>query len=298
MDLTADLPACCAVSTGQAALDRLLALTEPQARTLLGRCAAALSLSPAWERRDWVMPEPRWALRVHGGHFLDLGRLALRLGRVRHRPGRNGYLHVSSGLAFAAHQDAHGQVTLVLGGLNSSDSDSQLSSMLAETQQLGAGLLNAVGGVPRLYRWADRLTLMLQGELSREGRKAPLTLTGHSLGGGLAQYAGLMNGLSVLAFSPTALGHGVLNLLDSTRRLADPAAVIQMVQSYSLDGDPIPSLGTGWLRAAMVGEHLRLPRSPGVAPVRYATNHGQIYAHLSAHLRVRWPDLPNATPGF
>jgi len=296
MELTADLPAYCAVSTGQAALERLLALTEPQARTVLSRCAAALSLYPAWERHDWVMPEPKWALRAYGGHFLDLERVARQLGDVRHQPGKNGYLHVPSGLAFAAHQAAHGQVTLILGGLNSSDGAGQLHSLLAEAQQLGAGLLNVVGGVPRLYRWADRLTLLLHHELSREGR--PLTLTGHSLGGGLAQYAGLMNNLSVLAFSPTALGHGVLDIMEDTGRLADPAAVIHLIRSYSLAGDPIPSLGTGWLHAAVVGEHLWLPRSPGVPPVRYATNHGQIYSHLAAHLHARWPDLPNATPGF
>ncbi|AZI44200.1 hypothetical protein EHF33_14965 [Deinococcus psychrotolerans] len=115
------------------------------------------------------MPEPKWALHVYGGHFLNLGRVARQLGGVRHQ-GRNGYLHVPSGLAFAAHQAAHGQVTLVLGGLNSSDGDGQLHSLLAEAQQLGAGLLNVVGGVPRLYRWADRLTLLLHHELSQKGR--------------------------------------------------------------------------------------------------------------------------------
>ncbi|AZI44199.1 hypothetical protein EHF33_14960 [Deinococcus psychrotolerans] len=104
-----------------------------------------------------------------------------------------------------------------------------------------------------------------------------------------------MNNLPVLAFSPTALGRDVL---EETGRLADSAAIIQLIRSYSLAGDPIPSLGTGRLHAAVVGEHLWLPPAPGVPPVRYATNHGQIYSHLAAHLQARWPDLPNATPGF
>lgn len=298
MELPADLPAYCAISTGQGALASLLALTESQAKTVLSRCAAALSLYPAWERHDWAMPEPKRALHVYGGHFMDLGCLALRLGRVRHQPGRNGYLHVPSGLAFAAHQDAQGEVTLVLGGVNSSDGDGQPRGVIAEAQQLGAGLLNVVGQVPRLYRWADRLTLLLRHELLREKHAGPLTLTGHSLGGGLAQYAGLMNDLQVLAFSPTALGRGVLTLLENTGRLADPASVIHLIRSYSLAEDPIPSLGTGWLHAVVIGEHLRLPRSPRVPPVWYATSHGQIYSHLVAHLQARWPDLPNATPGF
>ncbi|WP_161883998.1 hypothetical protein [Deinococcus alpinitundrae] len=41
-------------------IERLLPLTESQARTVLSRCAASLSLYPAWERHDWVMPEPKW----------------------------------------------------------------------------------------------------------------------------------------------------------------------------------------------------------------------------------------------
>lgn len=289
-----DPPPYCVLYTGQDALERLQTLTEPQAETLLSLCAASLSLYPAWERRDWVMPEPEAALRVHGGHFLNLTDLALRLGGVRHIAGRHGYLHAPSGLAFAAHQNTHGQVTLVLGGTNSSHTDSQPRTFPAEVQQLRADLLNVVGRVPRLYRAADLLTLMLRDELAREGGHRSLTLTGHSLGGGMAQYAGLMNDVPVFAFSPTALGRGVLSLLEGAGRLADPAAVTRLVHAYSLDGDPIPTLGTGWLQSSVVGEHLRLPLSPGVSHSRYATSHGQIYPHLVAHLRQRWPELPDA----
>ena len=293
-----EAPPYCTLHSGQDALDQLQTLSELQAETLLSLCAAALSLYPAWERQSWVMPEPEAALQVHGGHFLDLAHLSLRLGGVRHLAGRHGYLHAPSGLAFAAHQDADGQVTLVLGGTNSSHTDSQPRTFPAEVQQLRADLLNAVGRVPRLYRTADLLTLLLRDELAREGGHRSLTLTGHSLGGGMAQYAGLMNDVPVFAFSPTALGRGVLSLLEDTGRLTDPAAVVRLVRAYSLEGDPIPGLGTGWLQSNVVGEHLRLPLSSGVAHSRransHATSHGQIYPHLVAHLRQRWPDLPDA----
>lgn len=292
-------PAYCAGYGGEPALATLLALTQPQAETLIGLCAAALSLYPAWERESWVMPDPDTALQVHGGRFLELDALALRLGGVRHIAGRHSYLHAPTGLAFAAHQDAGGSVTLVLGGTNSGHTDSQPRTLPAEVRQLRADVLNVVGRVPRLYRAADLLTLLLRDELAlqgapnTEGRR--LTLTGHSLGGGLAQYAGLMNGTPVLAFSPVALGRGIQALLEGAGRLNDPGAVIRQVRSYSLENDPIPSIGTGWWQSCVLGEHLRLPLAGDVPPsARYATSHGQIYSHLVAHLRQQWPELPDA----
>ena len=283
-------PACCAEYGGEPALAMLLALPQPQAETLIGLCAAALSLYPAWERQSWVMPDPDVALQVHGGRFLDLDALALRLGGVRHIAGRHSYLHAPTGLAFAAHQDSGGNVTLVLGGTNSGHTDSQPRTFPAEVLQLRADVLNVVGRVPRLYRAADLLTLLLRDELALQGavKGAPngeggghrLTLTGHSLGGGLAQYAGLMNGTPVLAFSPVALGRGIQTLLRGAGRLNDPGAVLRQIRSYSLENDPIPSIGTGWWQSCVLGEHLRLPLAGDVPPsARYATSHGQIYSH-------------------
>ncbi|WP_407569165.1 hypothetical protein [Deinococcus altitudinis] len=287
-------PAYARLYEGQDALERLLSIGEPQAETLLSLCAAALSLYPAWERQSWVMPEPEVALQVHGGQFLDLGSLALRLGGVRHILGRHGYLHAPSGLAFAAHRSDADEVTLILGGTNSSHTDSQPGTLQAEVQQLRADVSNVVGRVPRLYRTADLVTLTLRDELAREVGGRLVRLTGHSLGGGLAQYAGLMNTVPVLAFSPVALGKGVLALLRDAGLLDDPAAVTARMKAYSLQGDPVPGFGTGWLQTNVVGEHLRLPLSPEVPAGRYATSHGQIYSHLVAHLKAHYPELPNA----
>jgi len=242
LSLKREQPAYSVSFAGADAVQRLHRLTQPDAERLLSVCAVSLSLYPAWERRDWVMPDPEAAVRVHGGHFLDLSALAMRLGGVQHEAGRHSYLHGPSGLAFAAHQDAAGQVTLVLGGTNSSHTDSQPRTFPAEVQQLQADVLNVVGRVPRLYRTADTLALLLRDELARERHGHPpgrrLMLTGHSLGGGLAQYAGLMNGLDVLAFSPAALGRGVLALLDETGRLNDPARVRRQVRRWPCRATP------------------------------------------------------------
>ena len=278
-----------ALRSGQDALEQLAVLDEPQARQLLSVCAAALSLYPAWERRTWMMPEPEAALAAHGGRFLRLDALAARLGSVRHVVGRHSYLHAPSGLTFAVHRSVLGGVTLLLGGVNSSHSESQQRTVPAEVKQIEASVLNLIGRVPHLYRTADLLTLLARDEL-----QADLTVSGHSLGGGLAQYAGLMNGLKVLAFSPVALGRGVLALLSQTGRLADAPHLLEQVQSVSLDGDPIPMIGTRWFQGSGVGLRLRLPLFPGVPPARHATSHGRIYSHLLAHLQQRWPELPSA----
>ena len=161
--------------------------------------------------------------------------------------------------------------------------------MAAEVKQIEASVLNLMGRVPHLFRVADLLTLLMRDEV-----KGQLTVGGHSLGGGLAQYAGLMNNLMVLAFSPTALGRGVLALLSRSNKLADAPKVLKQVQSVSLDGDPIPRIGTRWFHSHVVGLQLRLPLFPGIAPVRHATSHGQIYSHLLAHLQQRWSQLPSA----
>ena len=281
-----------ALLSGQAAQEQLALLDEAQAKQLISVCAAALSLYPAWERRTWMMPEPEAALTAHGGRFLDLDTLAARLGSVRHVAGRHSYLHAPSGLTFAAYQSAPGGVSLLLGGVNSSHSESQAKTFPAEVRQIEASVLNLIGRVPHLYRAADLLTL-----LARDEVQADLTVSGHSLGGGLAQYAGLMNGLKVLAFSPVALGRGVLALLSRLDRLADAPGLLEQVQSISLEGDPIPLIGTRWFRSSGVGLRLRLPLFPGLPPARHATSHGRIYSHLLAHLQRRWPQLPSALDG-
>ncbi|MFB9990411.1 hypothetical protein ACFFLM_00170 [Deinococcus oregonensis] len=275
--------------SGQAALERLALLNEVQARQVLSVCAASLSLYPGWERHDWTMPEPQAALRAYGGQFLRLPAVVARLGQVRHVPGRQSYLHAPSGLTFAAYQSPRGNVTLLLGGTNSSHSEYQAPTVPAEVKQVEANLLNLLGRMPQLHRTADLLTLLMRDEV-----KSGLSIGGHSLGGGLAQYAGLMNGLQVLAFSPTALGRGVLTQLSRLGRLADAPKVLERVQSFSLEGDPIPKIGTRWFHSQVVGLQLQLPLIPGIAPAQHATSHGQIYSHLLAHLRQGWPQLASA----
>ena len=271
--------------SGADALQALWALGEHAALNMLANCAAALCLYPAWERRDWGMPSAQHTLAAYGGHFLrwpdDTS-----LGKAHQEPGRPNILHRGSGLVFALYQHPE-RLILVLGGTNTSASDSQLRTLPSEARQFGADVLNVLGKLPRLFEVAAELTALIASERGRSLPDVPLSLTGHSLGGGLVQYAAGLHGLPGLAFSPTALG----------RAVAAPLLGDLRVLCLSLDGDPIPLIGTQHLQARLLGQHLRLPLHPGVPPARHATSHGQTYPHLLAWLREKWPELPGAVGG-
>ncbi|AWN22424.1 hypothetical protein DKM44_03560 [Deinococcus irradiatisoli] len=272
---------------GEAALEALWALGEEQARSLLAGCAAALCLYPAWERRDWGMPSAQGTLSAYGGGFCSWPERSS-LGQTRQQHGRPNVLHLSSGLVFALYRQPE-QLVLVLGGTNTSHSESQFFTLPSEARQFGADVLNLLGRLPRLFAVAAELTALVESERGRSLPEVPLTLAGHSLGGGLVQYAAGLHGLEGLAFSPTALGRAVAAPL-----LDRPEGVGAGVLALSLDGDPIPLIGTQHLQARVLGRHLRLPLHPGVPPARHATSHGQVYLHLLAWLRERWPELPSA----
>ena len=268
--------------SGEEALNALWDMGEHTARRMLADCAAALCLYPAWERRDWGMPSPEATLRAYGGEFWSVPSFSP-LGELRQQSGRPNVLHLASGLVFALYLRPQ-QFVLVLGGTNTSASDSQLDTFPAEAKQFRADVLNVLGRLPRLFAVADQVTARVRAMLGHQLPNLPLTLAGHSLGGGLVQYAAGLHGLPGLAFSPTALG----------RAVAAPLPDTSQVLCLSLDGDPIPLIGTHHLQARLLGRHLRLPLHPDVPPARRATSHGQTYLHLLAWLREQWPDLPGA----
>jgi hypothetical protein len=273
--------------SGEAALMALWAHasaggTGAAAPGLLAACAASQSLYPAWERRDWGMPGAQGTLSAYGGQFWTWPYPSA-LGELRQQPGRPNVLHPASGLVFALYQRP-GELTLLLGGTNTSDSDRQLRTFPSEAQQIGADVLNLLGRLPRLFEVAAELVRLVRSERGHRLPDLPLVVAGHSLGGGLVQYAAGLHRLPGLAFSPSALGRAAVQALPGAPE----------VLSISLDGDPIPLIGSRHLRTRIVGEHLRLPLHPSVAPIRRATSHGQIYPHLLAWLREQWPGLPSA----
>ena len=65
-----------------------------------------------------------------------------------------------------------------------------------------------VGDVPKIYSQTLELTRFLNEKLKQEGIK--LELAGHSMGGGIANYVGLMLGLPSKCFNAAALGRACL----------------------------------------------------------------------------------------
>lgn len=75
--------------------------------------------------------------------------------------------------------------------------------------------ITGTGGVPPAYRQAEQLVAKMKSHL-REG--ATLELAGHSLGGGIANYAGLKHDLKSTCFNAAALGKACLRDLKDISR--------------------------------------------------------------------------------
>ena len=144
--------------SGDEALNALWALGEHAALNMLAVCAAALCLYPAWERRIWGMPDTEGLLNAYGGEFLRWPGELTELGIIWQQPGRANILPPASSLAFALYAQPT-RLVLVLGGTNTSHSDSQLRTFPSEARQFGADLLNVLGRLPALWRGrrADRV---------------------------------------------------------------------------------------------------------------------------------------------
>lgn len=76
----------------------------------------------------------------------------------------------------------------------------------------GANLANGAGGIPEQYRQALDIALRF-GEVY--GAEGDTVVTGHSLGGGLATFAGVGAGLETYTYNPSGLGPGSKLFLDS-----------------------------------------------------------------------------------
>lgn len=106
------------------------------------------------------------------------------------------------------------------------------------TKQVLADIGQGAGGIPANYKQADQLASLLKSELDKEGVK--METTGHSLGGGLANYTGLKNGIPCTCFNAAALGPGTRNDIpkDNLKNAKDLAVHV------NVRGELISDVGT------------------------------------------------------
>ena len=131
--------------------------------------------------------------------------------------------------------------------------------------QLATNLLNfvGVGGIPRSYQQAATLAAALQKKIIAEGGE--LCLVGHSLGGGIANYAGLKTNLNTTCFNPAALGAACLADLEKTGCLGKDREDKQKI--IRTNGDPVSSKAAQKALIAFISIstyfYVRLPCSIG-----------------------------------
>lgn len=120
------------------------------------------------------------------------------------------------------------------------------------------------GGVPDQYDQALQLAQTAKFHYSDD-----LSITGHSLGGGLATYAGLQTGTPTRAFNAAGLASGARANIGE-EKLANNSALISnynVIGEALSDGDLSQSPATIGINAAQVGEQHWVPSQPGGGPV-------------------------------
>lgn len=118
-------------------------------------------------------------------------------------------------------------------------------TQITSANDIMANIAQFTGSIPPKYIWAASLAA----QAARELNGAPLILSGHSLGGGLAMYAGLKNRLPAVTFNPAGLSRAAFNgLSDSdiiqagertTTYISRSGSNVDPVAALSLAGDSI-----------------------------------------------------------
>ena len=117
------------------------------------------------------------------------------------------------------------------------------------------------GGVPAAHQQAETLVQLIKGKHSYADA---LSLTGHSLGGGIANYVGIRQNLQATCYNPAALGSACLNAVKS---LPDLDQRIEKQSILRIKRDPVsspkmqPRLVN--LLATLTGQKIATPQSLG-----------------------------------
>lgn len=163
--------------------------------------------------------------------------------------------------------------------------------------QIRANIANVTGlGIPTCYRQAEQLTALVKSMMASEevmencqlqDSKWLLSLAGHSLGGGLVQYASAKNKVPGHAFSSAALGKKVLqDLSRDEKELARGG----LVMNYLIENDPVNTpLGYRFLHKkftpTLIGKRLIIEGQRGTGKNNLYGRHSWSHSHYSKAFR-------------
>lgn len=116
-----------------------------------------------------------------------------------------------------------------------------------------------VGGVPEIYRQAQKLAEFLNEKLKTEGKN--LELSGHSMGGGIANYVGLQLNLPSVCFNAAALGRACLkDIGDVSMEVLNKQTHIRVENDFATH----PPVTRKLLAFFSLGREKWVPRNVGV----------------------------------
>ncbi|MTI15022.1 alpha/beta hydrolase family protein [Sansalvadorimonas verongulae] len=131
-----------------------------------------------------------------------------------------------------------GQVKIVFGGTTAGQKLPFPDDKKLLFRQTVADAANFIGSsIPECYEQAANMARLAKEHFDPNGQDK-VSLTGHSLGGGMAQYAGAMEQLPANCFSAAALGKAALTELNRQGAL-DPDWIKGNITQVMIKGDPV-----------------------------------------------------------
>jgi hypothetical protein len=132
-------------------------------------------------------------------------------------------------------------------------------TQLRNLKDLSTNLIQFVNIVPERYQWAAHLAR----RVAQDAPQAGILITGHSLGGGLAAYAALAQGVEAVAFNPAGLSRGALATLPAAAPETDERRIVVFIARSGGALDPVSALSLAG-ESRMAGRRYLVERESGL----------------------------------
>lgn len=199
------------------------------------------------------------------------------------------------------------EIVLAFGDMNSLIPELKEGSKKAQRQHQHAVWSN-FGGKSELYQQADEVANEIIKSISQdpEYQDYKITLVGQSLGGGLAQYVGLRNGIPAMCYNAVPLGRGHQELIGDEKLKKADLLITHLSAETDYASDP---RGIGMIDFALCASGIRTPGNfgkrtsiptayPGVSEMQktHAFHFGSAMQHIGLDKRTLPADLIEKNP--